>query len=232
VRALHERAILAAVRDTLTVDKLARIGVNATCAGCPVTFLTDRAVTATEASDGPLIVSMPPTRLLRRWLGRRYVRSVMRYVTWLRDRDDTDVLVTLHDARDVDPARSLVPDGVPTFYSDDLDALIDRVERSRGVVGFRLHAALLGLALGKPVVPVALDWRGEAFIRTTALDACGVRALRTGQAAKLRTLTDRLLSSDPALLTQLIDAKTALAARYDAALTDGVTALRALGNGW
>ena len=101
------------------------------------------------------------------------------------------------------PARSLVPPGVDVFHTDDLDELIARFEDSCGVIGFRLHAGLLGLGLGKPIVPVGVDWRGLASIHTFQLWDLAIRPFRFGQASKLRRLTHMLLDGDPALFDRL-----------------------------
>src|SRR5581483_10530244 len=101
---------------------------------------------------------------------------------------------------------------------DDTDELIARFEQSRGVIGFRLHAALLGLGLGKPVIPVGVDWRGIAFIETFDVHDLSTRALRPGQFAKLRRLTERLLANDPELIGRFAQAKSRFLGRYHAFL--------------
>ncbi|MBI1371676.1 MAG: hypothetical protein GC159_02785 [Phycisphaera sp.] len=229
VRALHARADVALVRDQLTADTLSRLGIDATCVGCPVMFMTDRPVTAAAAAgDGPVLVSMPPSRLMRTWRGRRFMRAAMTYVDWLRRRDDVEVIVTLHDTRDREPAAELVPRGVATFDANDLDALIARFDDCRAVIGFRLHAALLGLALGKPVLPVALDWRGRAFVATAGLGDLSVDAQQPALPARLRDLTARLLADASAAPTRMTDAKQRLAGRYHAALADAAARLEPL----
>ena len=75
-----------------------------------------------------------------------------------------------------------------------------RYEASRGVIGFRLHAALLGLGLGKPVIPVGLDWRGLGIIRSFGLEEFSIRPYRFGQFRRLRQLTGRLLSNEERLI--------------------------------
>lgn len=222
VIALHRKAALSAVRDEKTAECLRKLGIATLCAGCPVTFLTERAVTPETNADSPLIVSMPPSRLLRNRAGRRFLALARTYMTQLRDRGDVPVLATLHDARDQSHVKYIIPDGVPWFFTDHLDQLMARFEACRGVIGFRLHAALLGLALGKPVLPVAVDWRGRGFIETAALESVSADPSRTRFVRELDVVTQRLLDNDAELLASLNSAKHRLAVRYDKLVLQGL----------
>jgi Polysaccharide pyruvyl transferase len=226
VRLMHRNAFASAVRDVTTVDKLKEIGVHTECTGCPVTFLTDRPVVPADSSL-PLMVSFPPPRIVERIGGRAYLRSAMDYVQWLHDHG-RQIVVTLHDTRDVGPAKQWVPPGVEVFCTSNLDELIARFEQSSGVIGFRLHAALLGLGLGKPVIPVGVDWRGLAFIDTFEVRDLSTRAHRLGQPAKLRDLTLRLLANDPVLIGRLARAKAYFMDAYERFLADAATKYRAI----
>jgi hypothetical protein len=206
IRGLHAQAIGAAVRDVTTVQCLARIGVRSECTGCPVTFLTDRPIRP-QPCDLPLLVSFPPARIIKRWGGKMFMRLAMQYIAWLQRRK-VPLVVTLHEDSDLDVVHDWVPGGVEVFHTRVLGELIDRFEASRGVIGFRLHAALLGLGLGKPVIPVGTDWRGRAFIETFELDDLSIRPFRWGQLKKLCVLTERLLSGDPELHSRLDERKT------------------------
>jgi hypothetical protein len=214
---LHERSIAAAVRDVTTVRHLARIGVAAECTGCPVTFLTDRPVTA-QAASAPLLVSFPPSRILRHWAGRRFMCDSMQYIQQLH-RAGVPLVITLHETRDVETARQWAPSGIPVFYTEDVDELIARYEECIGVIGFRLHAALLGLGLGKPVVPVGVDWRGLSFIETFGVADISIRPFRFGQFGKLQSLTERLLQHDQTLIDRLDRQKAAFRSRYESFLS-------------
>jgi len=218
IRLLHEKAFASAVRDVTTVRELSDIGVSTQCTGCPVTFLTDRPVTAADPKL-PLLVSFPPPRILERIGGRAYMAAAMRYIHTLRDRG-VPLIVTLHDLIDVEPAKQWVPAGVEIFCTADLDELIARFENSRGVIGFRLHAALLGLGLGKPVIPIGVDWRGLAFIETFELQNLSTRAHRLGQFRKLLRLTDRLLDNDAELISRLAQGKEKYLDSYNRFLSD------------
>ncbi len=214
IRTFFARATAASVRDVTTVDALARIGVRTECTACPVTFLTDRPVTP-QSGSRPLLVSFPPSRIVKRFFGRRFMAGAMQYVRRL-ERRGVPVVVTLHEARDREITRDWIPAGTEVFHTDRLDELIERFDDSCGVVGFRLHAALLGLGLGKPVIPVGVDWRGLGFIRTFALDDLSIRPLRFGQFAKLDRLTERLLAGDAELCDRLSAGKRAYYERYQA----------------
>jgi hypothetical protein len=226
VRLLHQVAFASAVRDATTVRKLAEIGIDVPCTGCPVTFLTDKPV---EAQDPrlPLMVSFPPPRIVQRFGGAAFMKSAMRYVQSLRDRGE-HVVLTLHDSEDREPARQWAPQGIEIFGTEDEDELIARFEQSRGVIGFRLHAALLGLGLGKPVIPVGVDWRGIAFIETFDVHDLSIRALRPGQFTKLRRLTDRLMANDHELIGRFARAKSLLLDRYHTFLSDAARRFAAM----
>jgi polysaccharide pyruvyl transferase WcaK-like protein len=226
IRALFGRAFASAVRDATTAERLAEIGVKTQCVGCPVTFLTDRDVTAAR-QDLPLIVSFPPSRIVKRFLGKSFMRGAMRYLAWLRAQG-VPVVVTLHEAPDQEIVHQWVPRGTDVFYTESVDELIARYEASRGVIGFRLHAALLGLGLGKPVVPVGVDWRGLAFIQTFGLDDIAIRPFRLGQFSKLRQLTARLLESDPGLIVRLDRAKSQMYRRYQGFFRQAASSLMPL----
>jgi hypothetical protein len=226
IRALFHQSYAHSVRDQTTVEQLARIGIRTTCTGCPVTFFTDRPVTPV-VSPAPLLVSFPPSRILKRFLGPSFMRLAMRYVRWLRD-SGISTVVTLHERCDVDVARSAVPSGVELFHTEDVDELIGRFEDACGVIGFRLHAGLLGLGLGKPVVPVGVDWRGLAAIDTFGLWDLAIRPFRFGQAAKLRRLTRMLLEGDEDQTHRLNGAKDLFGARFEAFLGEAAARFSAL----
>ena len=96
-------------------------------------------------------------------------------------------------------------------------------------LGFRLHAALLGLGLGKPVIPVGVDWRALAFIETFELQKYSIRAGRLGQFRKLRRLTDRLLARDASLIEALNGQKAAYGQRNESFWSGAVAKLRSAG---
>ncbi|HEX3658155.1 MAG TPA: polysaccharide pyruvyl transferase family protein [Pirellulales bacterium] len=214
IRLLHSHAFATAVRDEMTASRLSQIGVHTECVGCPVTFLTDRAITAGD-SQQPLIVSFPPSRIVRRFGGKRFMRQAMTYIEWLRA-EGVRVVVTVHEAADLDTVHDWVPRDTEIFYSSKVEELVARYENCRGVIGFRLHAALLGLGLGKPVVMIGLDWRSLAAIQTLELQYYSIRAFRWAQFLKLRLLTDTLLRGNAALIGRLDLAKARFSARYDA----------------
>jgi Polysaccharide pyruvyl transferase len=224
LRALHTKAFASAVRDITTVRHLKRVGIHTQCTGCPVTFLTDRPIIAGKEDD-PLLISFPPIGITARPFGKAFIRKTMKYVRWLRDRR-VPVIVTLHDSRDREPARDLVPKGVEIFYTTDLDEQIARFESSRGVIGFRLHAALLGIGVGKMVIPVGLDWRGIGLIETLDAHALSIRADRIGHFAKLRMLTDKLLSNDRGMIDHLAGKKSHFQALHEKFLANAASQYR------
>lgn len=221
LRMLFSLAGSHAVRDVTTQRCLAEIGLATECTGCPVTFLTDRPIAAQYASK-PLLVSFPPGRILQRFLGASFMRLAMKYVAWLRS-EGVPIVVTLHEASDESVTRSWLPAGTETFYTEDLSELIARFEESRGVIGFRLHAGLLGMGLGKPIIPVGVDWRGLAFIETGDLHDLSVRPFRLFQLAKLKRLTRLLLDQESGFVARLNRVKQSLRARHEAFFDRAVT---------
>ncbi len=218
--ALHRQAFASAVRDQPTADALYRLGLGpqaAVVTGCPVTFLTPAPITAVTDTNAPLHVSFPPPRIQRTRRGRRYFHAAMAYIARLRDRG-VPLLVTLHDARDVTPAQEHVPKGVDIWFKDNPDELIAAFSQCRGVIGFRLHAALLGYALGKPIVPVGLDWRGKGFIQTFDLQHHSIGDAPRHLSGRLDMLTEQLLNNDPALLNTLTDRKATFSANFNSFL--------------
>jgi hypothetical protein len=225
IRLLHERAMASAVRDQTTADRLAAIGVRTVCTGCPVTFFTDSPVSSAEPAL-PLIVSLPPGRILRKLVGRTvgwlFMRGTARYIAWLGSLG-VPVVVTLHEPGDIAVARDWLPASVEVFRTNDLGELIDRYRSSCGVIAFRLHAGLLGLGLGKPIIPAGVDWRGRAFVETFELGHMAIAPGRVGQFRKLRVWTQRLLSGDAELIATLDRAKSRFLGRYHDFLADAAT---------
>lgn len=222
IRNLFARSFAHAVRDVTTVEQLARIGVRTRCTGCPVTYLEPTPVTPQDASL-PLAISLPPYYIRDYLLGRLFMKGTLDYIARLHA-EGVPLLVTLHEDRDVAFAREHLPKGVPTFYTEDLDEQLTVLRRTRGMIGFRLHAALTALALGKPVIPVGIDHRGLGFIRTFKAADLSIRSARPFQFAKLRTLTRRLLDNDPAVVNHWATLKTQQMADYDAFLAEAAGA--------
>ena len=201
VRQLFQLSFASAVRDEMTKEKLAEIGVTTQCTGCPVTFLTDRPVES-QADEKPLLVSLPPARILKTWSGRWFMHQTMNYLRWLHQ-NDVVFIATLHERADKEFAPHWLPRGTETFYTEDVGELIDRYEESCGVIGFRLHAALLSLGLGKPIVPANVDWRGRGFSQTFGLDDIALEPGRWGHFRRLRNLTKQLLDGNDTLMARL-----------------------------
>lgn len=212
IRALFSRSFAHAVRDVTTVRQLARIGVQTQCTGCPVTFLTSAPI-AGQPDHLPLAISLPPYYIRDYFSGRFFMRGTLAYIRKLHAKG-MPILVTLHEDRDVAFAKANLPASIPTFYTESLDEQIDRLKETRGMVGFRLHAALTAMALGKPVIPVGIDHRGLGFIDTINAEPYSIRSGRLFQFSKLESLTHKLLTNDPTLLDHLNTAKLNLQSSY------------------
>jgi hypothetical protein len=215
VQALFHKSFASAVRDEPTRRELAKIGVETTCTGCPVTFLTDRTVQSDTSK--PLIVSLPPARILKTWTGRWFMSRTIKYLRWL-NKQGVKFVVTLHERADLDFAPNWVPKGISVFYTESVNELISRYEDSCGVIGFRLHAALLSLGLGKPIVPVNVDWRGRGFTHTFGLQDVALEPGTWGGFSQLEKLTLDLLQGENDLTFRLREQKERYRLRYTAFL--------------
>ena len=60
-------------------------------------------------------------------------------------------------------------------WTDDLRSMLDTMQDSHLIVGMRLHACILGLALGRPVVALPYDVKVDEFVSQEP----SVRAVRT-----------------------------------------------------
>lgn len=223
---LFAKALAHSVRDITTARELQRIGIQTQCTGCPVTFYTDQPVRP-QNDSAPLFVSFPPARIRKRWFGSAFLSLAGKYLHWLKDQG-VPFVTTLHEPADLELARELTPPGIEVFHTEDVDELLARFKTARGVIGFRLHAGLLAMGLGKPIIPVGVDWRGLAFIETAQFQDISIRPFRLGQLAKLKQLTLRLLQGDAALLHRLDSFKAALRARHEAFLDDAARKFKQL----
>jgi polysaccharide pyruvyl transferase WcaK-like protein len=223
IRVLFHRALASAVRDEPTRRELKNIGVETLCTGCPVTFLTDRPVTADTSK--PLIVSLPPARILKTWTGQWFMHQTMRYLRWLH-KQSASFIVTLHERADLDFAPRWLPKGMPYFYTEEVTELIDRYEDCSGVIGFRLHAALLSLGLGKPIVPVNVDWRGRGFTHTFGLQDVALEPGTWGGFQHLRQLTMDHLQGENGVTKRLRLQKEHYRQKFEAVLQHAASSYR------
>ena len=212
VCALFEKAFASAVRDVATVQQLQKINVHAICTGCPVTFLTEARIKYVDCA-APLLISFPPERITTRRKGRSFMRRFIDYILWLQ-KNDIPIRIALHDERDIDLADRLVPCDVEICNMTDVDELIELTESSIGVIGFRLHAALLAIGLGRPAIPIGLDWRGKGFIETFELQSLSMIDLGRVGFQRLRELTMRLVKADPSITDQINRAKSKYLLRH------------------
>ena len=218
IKALHQKAIASAVRDDATVRELSRIGVITRCTGCPVTYTTDSPIESPPPGS-TLAISFPPIRIMKNWTGRRFMKSAMQYAGRLKAAG-VPVIITLHDSEDIEPAKSLAPSGVEVFFTESLEELVNRFTNVGAVIGFRLHAALLGFGLGKPIIPVGVDWRGKAFIETFGMQDYAIQPSLFGSGKRLESLTRKLLTGDPTMIAAQRQAKARFMRLHDAFLAE------------
>jgi Polysaccharide pyruvyl transferase len=218
IRAIHGRCELGGVRDPHTARVVAHAGAaNAILTGCPVLFWA--------GGD-----ALPPIRAVRR---RRVVVTAR---NWLmhRDPDNVDHPVQIASLKGI--LAALPPDQIVFAVHEDLDArLVDRLgvparavfqserfedyvrlytDPENAVLALRLHAGMLGLASGLPVVFVGHDSRTYSFC-----DMLGLPYVELFSEGCVRECVGRLgrilegdvagLEADPARFAPLRDSMTA-----------------------
>lgn len=170
IRALHERARAAGVRDVATHALVTALGASeATLTGCPALYLGERPL-GPPRSDR-VVVSFPPIRFQKN-------RDI--WASLLAGIDDTirtasrsglEVSILCHDDRDVPAARAAFDGGdVPIHYpGSDWAAHRSILSDAGFVVAFRLHAAIFACGSGVPFACVLLDQRHHGFAATLGL---------------------------------------------------------------
>jgi polysaccharide pyruvyl transferase WcaK-like protein len=167
IRALHERCTVGGVRDPHSEEVVKRIGIsNVRLTGCPVLFWVGGE-------------SLPPIQALR----RRRVLITARNWLMHRDPDNVDHPVQVAVLRGIlaglpaEQIRFVIHEDFDTrlvsllslprgavFHSDNFEDYVRLYSDPANVIlAMRLHAGMLGLANGLPVVFVGHDTRTYSF---------------------------------------------------------------------
>lgn len=182
IRALHDVAKSAAVRDSATQQWLQQLGYDSVVTGDASHFLTP--LRSVQQHSGPVVFSW------RHDLCEPRVEAVREWMAWAEARGLEIRMVCLSNG-DVESAARL---GLPHFYADqDVDAYVRFLGSAAAVLGCRMHAAIVALIQGVPA---------HCFYATSRIKSWGDDFF-TGQwvlpipeltASRLCALTDMLLS--------------------------------------
>ena len=108
------------------------------------------------------------------------------------------------------------------FLSSRTSDFYDLYSRCRLVVGFRLHATIICLALGVPFVPIFFDRRGEGFAETYNSARWMIDGSRFGLLKTLTARTAAILADDPAPFAEFIDRRALLRRHMTQFLADSL----------
>jgi polysaccharide pyruvyl transferase WcaK-like protein len=174
VRLLHERCTVASVRDPLSLEYIQSLGIrNVELTGCPVLFYGLKEPDFSDSSNGQLVMSLR-TRLLHiepEWLERE--KEILDELC----REFQPALV-MQSPFDMPIARELADKhGVEILWNENLscDPMLEGAARAGRSAGFRLHFAMLCLALGKPATLIGSDTRSSEFCAMMGLPFHDVR---------------------------------------------------------
>ncbi len=109
-------------------------------------------------------------------------------------------MLACNDPADIPLARLLFGD----WFAGELacpqnaEAYFELLATSRAVVSGRLHTAVVSFSLGIPFALLDLDQRTHGFIQTYQLESWAALSVQLGSETRLRELTGKLLSEDPA----------------------------------
>jgi polysaccharide pyruvyl transferase WcaK-like protein len=189
---LNGIAIGSSVRDVLTADFLKDIGLdNYTMTGCPAVFLFERPLSFKERPEF-VAISFPPVRFsehrIMYWMIMRTIRKYVHYCGRLGLR----AVLSCHDSRDIESARSI--SGAEVVHSCEPKDYYDLYSEAAMVIGFRLHAAIMGFSLGTPFVPISFDMRTTAFGATFENSDLIIDGTRPGLYGRLVHATEAILN--------------------------------------
>jgi len=180
-------------RDPQTVEWLKLFGANSELIGCPVLAYPDTFPGISLGEGRPLLAireilmhnpdeeSKPAQRTLVNWFFKEYPNGSC----VVQERADLSLL-----------------SGKQTIT--DFEEIIQELSKARFVVSTRLHAGMMALAFGRPVIFIAPDTRVESFcdmmgIRSHSLTFNGLtraveaaRRIERGDLSQLGPVTDRL----------------------------------------
>jgi polysaccharide pyruvyl transferase WcaK-like protein len=205
IRLLNEHAAFSGVRDVLTYNWLRQLGISkAQLMGDPAAFIFNRPMQQ-ENHDGPVLLTMPPLRFWaskrRFWnvrvLGRAMFNGLVSLARTLLERSYR-VVVTCNDPLDLPLAGRLFDRWLPSpvICPQTPEEYFQILSTARAVVSGRLHTAVVSFSLGIPFALMDVDQRTSGFIKTYQLDDWSITPSWHGIGARLREMTDKLLSDE------------------------------------
>lgn len=168
-------ATVSMVRDAATQSALNDLGIATSLGGCPSLFLTPKA--QTEAADRLVFVSVRhPSRMsVPAKLQWKIADDVRRLLSTLTQRYGDRVRLLCHDYIDIEFASAF--DGIPICYFDDAASYIKALSDCELSIGYRLHAFLPCLAMGRPAIHLSYDERAQSMISSLGLGEWDINCL-------------------------------------------------------
>ena len=203
---LNEIATGSSVRDLSTANFLRSLGLrNYTVTGCPSTFLFDNSFVFRDSDI--VAISFPPARLKKyRFMYFRLRSAIKKYIKYCKQAGLCPVL-SCHDPRDIEFAKAVQGSGVDLFYSEKTAGYYALYGKAKFVVGFRLHAAIIGLSLGVPFIPTYFDMRGISFCETYNSTKWAIDATKFNLYRRLVESTEDILGREEAPFVNFLRSK-------------------------
>ena len=213
IRLLNDHAAFSGARDVVTRDWLHRLGISkAELMGDPATFIFNQPLRQ-DKRDGHILITMPP---LRFWTSKRkfwkvYVKgramfnAVVTLTRTLIEKGHRTV-VACNDPVDQNLAAQLFDGWLPAkvVCPQSQEEYFRLLSDSRAVVTGRLHTAVVSFSLGIPFVLMDVDQRTHGFIKTYQMESWSLTPTLYGVEARLKELTDNLLSDGAAKSWELL----------------------------
>jgi len=175
---LHQKAKGSSVRDDITARILRNHGIhNPVVTGCPALYLGDNR--SRKRENEVIGISFIPNRMYAKF---NYNPRSWRNATYLRRRLMTNVFLRLlarlrsqgrnykvlvMDSDDLSLAKELL--GTDFCYDSSPEVMVAEIATCDVIVGFRLHAGIVGLGFGVPCIPILADGRSAGFAETFKL---------------------------------------------------------------
>jgi polysaccharide pyruvyl transferase WcaK-like protein len=207
IELLNDRAAFSGARDVVTQDWLRRLGVSkSVLMGDPATFIFNQPLQS-DRRDGHILIAMPPRRF---WSSRRkFLKVYMRGRAMFNGvgalarslvEQGQRIVVACNDAAD----RQLANQLLGGWLADEIvcpqspEDYFQLISGARAVVTGRLHTAVAAFSMGVPFVLLDSDQRTHGFIKTYQMENWSVVPTMLGVEARLKEVTDNLLSAEAA----------------------------------
>lgn len=195
IRESHKYIEMSSVRDFATYNFLKKLGVEKQIVtGCPALYLFDEPFALTDSETVALTFPFPVIKRKARGKFDRLTELISKLIKHYETKG-LKPLIVCHDDRDLSSAQELFPNK-RMFFSNYFQDYFDVYRNAAFIVGSRLHASIIGAALGKPFVNINLDMRGKAFSEMFDLSDWNVDVDDEDIFEKAKSRGDKILSSD------------------------------------